>query len=60
MLDISIVVPLLNESESLPELEAWIARVTQENNYAYEVIFIDDIESVTSAVSYDTEFLLCS
>jgi glycosyltransferase involved in cell wall biosynthesis len=42
MLDISIVVPLLNESESLPELEAWIARVTQENNYAYEVIFIDD------------------
>ena len=42
MLDLSIVVPLLNESESLPELEAWIARVTQENNYAYEVIFIDD------------------
>jgi glycosyltransferase involved in cell wall biosynthesis len=42
MLDISIVIPLLNESESLPELEAWIARVTQENNYAYEVIFIDD------------------
>ncbi len=42
MLDISIVVPLLNESESLPELEAWIARVAQENNYAYEVIFIDD------------------
>ena len=42
MLDISIVIPLLNESESLPELEAWIARVTQENNYAYEVVFIDD------------------
>jgi len=42
MLDISIVVPLLNESESLPELEAWIARVTQEHNYTYEVIFIDD------------------
>ena len=42
MLDISIVVPLLNESESLPELESWIARVAQENNYAYEVIFIDD------------------
>jgi glycosyltransferase involved in cell wall biosynthesis len=42
MLNLSIVVPLLNESESLPELEAWIARVTQENNYAYEVIFIDD------------------
>jgi glycosyltransferase involved in cell wall biosynthesis len=42
MIDISIVVPLLNESESLPELEAWIARVTQENHYTYEVIFIDD------------------
>jgi glycosyltransferase involved in cell wall biosynthesis len=48
MLDISIVIPLLNESESLPELEAWIARVTQENNYAYEVIFIDDGSSDNS------------
>ena len=42
MIDISLVIPLLNESESLPELEAWIARVAQENKYAYELIFIDD------------------
>lgn len=42
MPDISIVIPLLNESESLPELEAWIVRVMQENHYSYEVIFIDD------------------
>lgn len=42
MQDISIVVPLLNEKESLPELESWIAKVMQENNFSYEIIFIDD------------------
>lgn len=42
MPDISIVIPLLNEYESLPELEAWIARVMHENHYSYEVIFVDD------------------
>lgn len=42
MKDISVVVPSYNEDESLPELEAWIARVMQENNFTYEVIFIDD------------------
>lgn len=42
MKDISIVIPLLNEKESLPELEAWIAKVMQANNYSYEVLFIDD------------------
>ncbi|MFV0607354.1 MAG: glycosyltransferase family 2 protein [Niabella sp.] len=41
-MDISIVIPLLNEDESLPELSAWIERVMQENNYSYEIIFIDD------------------
>ncbi len=41
-LDISIIVPLLNEEESLPELKAWINRVCTEHNYRYEVIFIDD------------------
>jgi glycosyltransferase involved in cell wall biosynthesis len=41
-LDISVVIPLLNEAESLPELSAWIVRVMQENNYTYEVLFIDD------------------
>lgn len=41
-MDISVVVPLLNEKESLPELADWISRVMQENNYSYEVIFVDD------------------
>lgn len=39
---ISVVVPLLNEEESLPELADWIARVMSENNFTYEVIFVDD------------------
>ena len=41
-MDISIVVPLLNEEESLPELCDWIKRVCLTNNYTYEVILIDD------------------
>lgn len=41
-MDISVVVPLYNEAESLPELEAWIARVMAENGFSYEVIFVDD------------------
>ncbi len=40
--DISIVVPLFNEEESLPELVAWIDRVCTENKFSYEVILIDD------------------
>jgi glycosyltransferase involved in cell wall biosynthesis len=41
-LDISIVIPLLNEAESLPELHVWIKRVMDEHKLSYEVIFIDD------------------
>lgn len=41
-MDVSIVVPLLNEDESLPELTAWITRVVNENNYSYEIILVDD------------------
>lgn len=41
-MDISLVIPLLNEDESLPELTEWIERVMLENNYSYEVIFVDD------------------
>lgn len=41
-IDISIVVPLFNEAESLPELHDWIIRVMNENNLNYEVVFIDD------------------
>lgn len=41
-MDISVVVPLYNEAESLPELAAWIERVMKENNFTYEVLFIND------------------
>ena len=41
-MDISVVIPLLNEEESLQELYHWIAKVMQSNSYEYEVIFIDD------------------
>jgi len=42
MLNLSIVVPLYNEEESLPELVAWIERVVHENGYSYELILVDD------------------
>jgi glycosyltransferase involved in cell wall biosynthesis len=41
-MDLSIVIPLYNEAESLPELSAWIENVMLDNNYSYEIIFIDD------------------
>ncbi len=41
-MNLSIIIPLLNEQESLPELHSWIVRVMNANNYSYEVIFIDD------------------
>ncbi len=41
-MDISIVIPLIDEAESLSELEAWIKRVMNENNFTYEIIFVDD------------------
>lgn len=41
-MNISIIIPLLNEQESLPELTSWITKVMTENNFSYEVIFIDD------------------
>ncbi len=41
-MDISIVVPLYNEAESLPELQAWIERVMAANGFTYEVIFVND------------------
>ncbi len=39
---ITIVVPLINEAESLPELTSWIAKVMEANEYSYEIIFVDD------------------
>jgi glycosyltransferase involved in cell wall biosynthesis len=59
-MDISVVVPLYNEDESLPELTQWIDRVMQANGYSYEVLLIDDgskdkswsvIESLSAANS---------
>jgi len=47
-MDISIVIPLFNEDESLPELAAWIERVMAANHYSYEVIMIDDGSSDNS------------
>lgn len=41
-MDISVVIPLYNEAESLPELASWIERVMNENNFSYEILFIND------------------
>jgi glycosyltransferase involved in cell wall biosynthesis len=41
-MDISVVIPLLNEEESIPELFQWIDRVMKENNFTFEVIYVDD------------------
>jgi glycosyltransferase involved in cell wall biosynthesis len=47
-MNLSIIIPLLNEQESLPELHQWIVKVMTSNNYSYEVIFIDDGSSDNS------------
>ena len=47
-MDISVVIPLLNEEESLNELYHWIAKVMQSNGFLYEIIFIDDGSTDTS------------
>ena len=41
-MDVSIIVPLFNEEESLPKLHEWIVRVMQEHNFTYEIIFVND------------------
>lgn len=41
-MDISVVIPLLNEDESIPELAQWIDKVMTDNNFSYEIVFIDD------------------
>ena len=47
-MDLSIVIPLLDEAESLPELSAWIEKVMLENKFSYEIIFVDDGSSDNS------------
>ncbi len=41
-MDISVVIPLFNEVESLPELTSWISRVMDENRFTYEIVLVDD------------------
>ena len=47
-MDISVIVPLFNEAESLPELQAWIERVMAANGFSYEVIYVNDGSTDTS------------
>lgn len=47
-MNISVVIPLFNEDESLPELHEWIARVMTANDFSYEIIFVDDGSKDTS------------
>ncbi len=47
-MDISVVIPLYNEAESLPSLYQWLVRVMNENGYTYEVLFVDDGSTDTS------------
>ncbi len=47
-MQLSLIIPLKNEAESLPELEAWIRRVLEQHGLSYEVIFIDDGSTDTS------------
>ena len=42
MLDVSVVVPIFNEHESIPHLERWIREVMEANKYGYEIIMVDD------------------
>ncbi len=51
-MDISIVVPLYNEAESLPELAAWIERVMAVNGFSYEVIFVNDVKGQTAFLGF--------
>jgi len=41
-MNISVVIPLYNEEESIPELNSWIEKVMEENNFSYEIIYVDD------------------
>ena len=41
-MDISVIIPLYNEAESLPELHAWIKRVMDEHHFSYEILFVND------------------
>lgn len=54
-MDISVIIPLKDEAESLPELCAWIRSVMQSNHFSYEVILIDDGSTDASWVVIQSE-----
>jgi glycosyltransferase involved in cell wall biosynthesis len=61
-MDISVVIPLVNEDESLSELTGWLVKVMKENNYSYEIIFVDDGSTdnswkVIEEISKDNSFI---
>lgn len=47
-MDVSVVIPVYNEKESLPELERWLVKVCTDSNLSYEIIFVDDGSSDSS------------
>lgn len=47
-MDISVIIPILNEEESLPELTEWLVKVLKGNGFSYEIIFVDDGSTDTS------------
>lgn len=52
-MDVSIIVPVFNEDESLKELCSWVQRVVKENNFSYEIIFVDDGSSDNSWIEIE-------
>lgn len=63
-MDISVVIPLFNEAESLPELYAWIKRVMKDNGFSHEIIFVndgstDDSMAVIHSLAKDDDSVHC-
>jgi glycosyltransferase involved in cell wall biosynthesis len=54
-MDISLVIPLYNEDESLPELVEWINKVMLENQFSYEVVLVDDGSSDEARSGHSTK-----
>ena len=53
-MDISVIVPLIMKKNLCPNLEAWIRRVMEENNFTYEIILVDDGSSDNSWCDHST------
>ena len=56
-MNLSIVIPLFNEEESLPELCAWIKKVVDANNLSYEVLLIDDVLATGGTIGAAIELI---